>query len=808
MARLPVPGGDTGSWGQILNDFLNQAHNADGSLKTGAVTPSSLADNSVTQSKLSATGATSGQVLSTDGTNLSWTTVSGSGSVPDATNSVKGILQLTGDLGGTAASPTVPGLASKANTSHIHAGTDITTGTVDIARLPTGTTGSTVALGNHTHVGYESTVTAGTTGQYYRGDKSWQTLDKSAVGLANADNTSDVNKPVSTAVQAALNAKADTTSLATVATTGVYNDLTGKPTIPAQFSPIAGTNVTLTGTYPNITISATPGAGVTDITITRDATSATVVSSTGADGVIAAADTTDAGVMTAADKTKLNGIASGATANSADATLLARANHTGTQAQSTVTNLVSDLASKATTATTVTGATSLTGGGDLSANRTLSLVNDSATPGNSRYYGTDGAGTKGFYTLPAGGSGTVTSVSVTTANGVSGSVATATTTPAISLTLGAITPSSVVSSGAVSGTNLSGTNTGDQTITLTGDVTGPGTGSFAATIGANAVTNAKAAQMAANTIKGNNTGSTANATDLTVAQVKTLLAITESDVTNLTADLAAKAADSSVVHLAGVETITGVKTFTGNPKISALSDTNGISIATLSTTASAVNYLDLKNNITGNAPTITAAGGDATIDVNVLGKGGGRLKAGGVNVPTTTSTDTLTNKTISGASNTITNVSLSTGVTGNLPVGNLASGTNATALTYWRGDGAWIDPPGVDLYVPFSISGAAYVSTGQGRVYIESSRTITRVRASVGTAPTGASLIVDVLKNGTSIYNVTPANRPTIAAAGFTALGGTPDTTTFVAGDYITVSVLQIGSSVAGSDLTVSIRLQ
>lgn len=57
----------------------------------------------------------------------------------------------------------------------------------------------------------------------------------------------------------------------------------------------------------------------------------------------------------------------------------------------------------------------------------------------------------------------MTSVSVTTANGVSGSVATATTTPAISLTLGAITPTSVAASGAVSGSNLSGTNTGDQT---------------------------------------------------------------------------------------------------------------------------------------------------------------------------------------------------------------------------------------------------------------------------------------------------------------------------------------------------------
>lgn len=33
MARLPQPGSDDGSWGGILNDFLSQAHNADGSLK-------------------------------------------------------------------------------------------------------------------------------------------------------------------------------------------------------------------------------------------------------------------------------------------------------------------------------------------------------------------------------------------------------------------------------------------------------------------------------------------------------------------------------------------------------------------------------------------------------------------------------------------------------------------------------------------------------------------------------------------------------------------------------------------------------
>lgn len=43
-----------------------------------------------------------------------------------------------------------------------------------------------------------------------------------------------------------------------------------------------------------------------------------------------------AGFMTGGDKTKLDGVATGATANAADATLLARANHTGTQLAATI----------------------------------------------------------------------------------------------------------------------------------------------------------------------------------------------------------------------------------------------------------------------------------------------------------------------------------------------------------------------------------------------------------------------------------------------------------------------------------------
>jgi len=83
--------------------------------------------------------------------------------------------------------------------------------------------------------------------------------------------------------------------------------------------------------------------------------------------------------------------------------------------------------------------------------------------------------------IAVSGTGTVTDVSVATANGVSAVTSNSTTTPAITFTLGNITPNNIIATGTVSGVNLSGINTGDQIITVTGAITGVSTGSGGST---------------------------------------------------------------------------------------------------------------------------------------------------------------------------------------------------------------------------------------------------------------------------------------------------------------------------------------
>ncbi len=78
MARLPTPGGDNNNWGTVLNDYLQQSLDSSGLLVTAATNPYTTNPN----------------------TNLA------SGSQP-------GLVQLAGDIGNTATSPTVVGLQGR-----------------------------------------------------------------------------------------------------------------------------------------------------------------------------------------------------------------------------------------------------------------------------------------------------------------------------------------------------------------------------------------------------------------------------------------------------------------------------------------------------------------------------------------------------------------------------------------------------------------------------------------------------------------------------------------------------------------------
>lgn len=126
-----------------------------------------------------------------------------------------------------------------------------------------------------------------------------------------------------------------------------------------------------------------------------------------------------------------------------------------------------------------------------------------------------------------------------------------------------------------------------------------------------------------------------------------------------------------------------------------------------------------------------------------------------------------------------------------------------------------------EMPITLQRAGAAATAnpTATGLVHVfDRAATIERVIASVGTAPVGAALIIDVHKiasggaatdAGTTIFT-TQSRRPTIAdgatvSSVTSATSGVPEVTTVAAGDILRVEIDQVGSGTAGSNLVVQI---
>ncbi len=89
----------------------------------------------------------------------------------------------------------------------------------------------------------------------------------------------------------------------------------------------------------------------------------------------------------------------------------------------------------------------------------------------------------------------------------------------------------------------------------------------------------------------------------------------------------------------------------------------------------------------------------------------------------------------------------------------------------------------------------------------EHSYTISQVIMRREIAGTGGQTVVDILKNGVSIWNVNPGNRPTItAAAGNQAriIATLPDTLTVTKGDRLEMAIVQVET---GSPQDISLQL-
>lgn len=407
MARLPVPGSDTGQWGDILNTFLDVAHNTDGSLNpaavknaipAGSITAAQLSDNFV---KVTQVGQVNG-VASLDATGkVPSTQLPVAPSVSDATATAKGVVQLAGDLSGTAAAPTVLGLAGKAATS-----TTITAGM--------GLTGGGDLSANRTlSVVYGTTAGTSAQGNDSRLTGAEQLANKGAVnGYASLDSTGKV--PTAQLPTAAAPADATPTTKGIIQLAGDLGGTATAPTVPALASK-ASTATTITA-----------GAGLTgggDLSASRTlavniGTTTGTIAAGDDSRIVGAEQTTRKGVangyaaLDAAGKVPSAQLPAASTPPNATTTSVGMVQLAGDLAGTATVPTVPGLATKAAASTTITAGTGLSGGGDLSANRTFAVVYGTAAgtaaQGNdSRLTGAEQTANKGavngYASLDAGG---------------------------------------------------------------------------------------------------------------------------------------------------------------------------------------------------------------------------------------------------------------------------------------------------------------------------------------------------------------------------------------------------------------------
>jgi hypothetical protein len=294
--------------------------------------------------------------------------------------------------------------------------------------------------------------------------------------------------------------------------------------------------------------------------------------------------------------------------------------------------------------------------------------------------------------------GTVTNVTVTAVDGITASVGTSTTTPAISLGLGAITPTSVAATGTVTGTNLTGsstgTNTGDQAIVLSGDVSGSGSTGITTTIGANAVTYAKmqAASAVAKLIGSNASGTALGeitlGTNLSMAGSTLNAAVASGSVTSVNADggTTGMSFSGGPITSSGTLTLGGTLDLdnggTGAITASGARTNLGLAIGTDIPALNGTGATGTWNiDVLGSAGTITS-----TLPINKGGTGattaGGALTNLGAYSDTnpagyTSNTGTVTNVSASGGAN----ISVATGSTTPVISQNAASSTQNGYMT-------------------------------------------------------------------------------------------------------------------------------